>query len=85
MKYGIEQKGNDVLCANCGNVVASEQNFENFCAKCGAPLTPLAIADFEDFKEATRQALFADLSQIAKQRKTDSFTEIKKAYDADNE
>lgn len=81
MKYGIEQGSDKTVCANCKHAVSE---FQNYCAECGAPLTPIAIADFEDFKEEVRSALLVDLENIAKERKINTFTDVVKVYKLDN-
>ncbi len=87
MKYGIEQSENLIFkCANCGEVVSNNGELnKNFCSSCGAPLTPFAIADYEDNKEMEKTQLLNVLKNIAVDNKSDSFLEILKIYKEENE
>ena len=77
MKYGINQSSLGAKCANCGN----EVKVENFCPKCGAPLTISAIASFEEQNQTIAKNIINNLKNIAKQNNTNSFIDILKVYD----
>ena len=83
MKYGIEQSDNLIFkCANCGEVVANNGELKkNYCENCGAPLTPTAIADYEDNKEKSIGNVIKFLKEIAVENQTDSFSSILKVYE----
>ncbi|HAJ77941.1 MAG TPA: hypothetical protein DCO89_02610 [Clostridiales bacterium] len=86
MKYGIENEGLNVECANCGNVVSKDGVlYTNYCDECGAPLSMSAIGEFEEVKENTRKSLILTLKGYADKNKTDSFIEILKQYSKDAE
>ena len=84
MKYGVEYENSDIKCANCKQVVATNGDLEkNYCEKCGAPLSALAIADFEEMKESVRKNLLLSMKDIAVSNHTDSFLEILKQLKQD--
>jgi len=79
MKYGIEDEGLIIKCANCGKTVSEDGDlYTNYCDECGAPLSMSAIGDFEGFKENVRKSLILTLKSYADKNKTDSFIEILK-------
>ena len=85
MKYGIESEGLKLKCANCKKTVSSDGELKtNYCDNCGAPLSVLAIADFEDYKESVRKDMLLALKSIAVQNHTDSFSQILKKYTEEN-
>ncbi len=77
MKYGIEQEGFLLKCANCHNIVSKDgQLNKNFCVECGAPLSVYAIASFEQYKEDTKKTLLKSMEEISIKYHTDSFAKI---------
>lgn len=86
MKYGMESEGLVVKCANCKKVIATDGELKtNYCDKCGAPLSVLAIGEFEEVKANIRKSLLLTLKSYADKNKTDSFVEILKQYSKDAE
>ena len=87
MKYGIEQNENLIFkCANCGEIISNNGELnKNYCSNCGAPLTPIAIADYEDNKVKVRNQVISMLTNIALENKSDSLLEVLKVYNEDNE
>ena len=86
MKYGIKNEGLIIKCANCKKQIASDGELKtNYCDNCGAPLSVLAIADFEDYKEVVRKDMLLALKDIAVKNHTDSFLQILKKYSEENE
>ena len=86
MKYGIESEGLNVKCANCGKVVAKDGVLNvNYCERCGAPLSVMAIGEHEELKENVKKSTILTLKDYADRNKTDSFVEILKQYAKDAE
>jgi predicted amidophosphoribosyltransferase len=86
MKYGIESEGLKLKCGNCKNIIATDGELKtNYCDKCGAPLSVLAIADFEELKDNIRKSTVLTLKDYADKNHTDSFVEILKQYSKDAE
>lgn len=79
MKYGIEQEGLLTKCANCKKTISADGSLNvDFCEKCGAPLSVLAISQFEQFRADEREQLLNYIKNVAVKNNTDSFAEILK-------
>ena len=81
MKFGIENEGLTIKCANCKMLVSKDGELNvNYCSNCGAPLSVSGIADFEAFKEETTKSTLLVLKDIATREKTDSFVAVMREY-----
>lgn len=76
MKYGIENEGEKVLCANCKKVIDGGELNQNYCLNCGAPLSPMAIGEFEEMLSNYSNQVITQLKKIAVTNKTDKFSQI---------
>lgn len=84
MKYGIDQNGYVIKCANCKKIVASDGELkQSYCDECGAPLSINAIARYEINLEDTQKDLIDHMQEIAKKNNTDSFSKILKILKED--
>ncbi len=81
MNYGIIEEENIVMCANCQKPLSNNGEIPyEFCPDCGSPLTVEAInaKEIDDYNLQRRAAL--NISEIAKENKTDSVTIAVKKY-----
>ena len=81
MKYGTNQEGLALKCANCGKTVSKTGILEkNYCPNCGAPLSILAIAEYSESARAINKEFLTMLTDISSKNKTDSFSKILEIY-----
>ena len=73
MKYGTVNTERGIACANCNSSISQDGVLkQNFCEKCGAPLSVEAIADNDEIKKM----LLKSMQDISIKNNTDSFAKI---------
>lgn len=81
MRYGIIEEGQDVLCANCNDIISEDGTISsNYCPNCGCPLTMEAIRETEQRNMEIEKNVLHTLKSVSKEENTDSFIQILKAY-----
>lgn len=77
MKYGTVNTERGIACANCNSSISHDGVLkQNFCAKCGAPLSVEAIADYEKHDDEIKKMLLKSMQDISIKNNTDSFAKI---------
>ena len=81
MKFGIDEVNGKIYCNNCKKVVANANDMlEDYCSRCGAPLTVQGINEFKKNQFENTKEVISKLNEIAEENQTDSFVEILKTY-----
>ena len=77
MKYGTVNIEHGLACANCNRFISQDDVIkQNFCEKCGAPLSVEAIADYEKHNDEIKKMLLRSMQDISIKNNTDSFAKI---------
>ena len=77
MKYGTVNTEHGLACANCNRFISQDGVLkQNFCEKCGAPLSVEAIAEYEKHNDEIKKMLLKSMQDISIKNNTDSFAKI---------
>lgn len=77
MKYGTVNAERGIACANCNSPISQDGVLkQNFCVKCGSPLSVEAIAEYEKHNNEIKKMLLKSMQDISIKNNTDSFAKI---------
>ena len=77
MKYGTVNTERGIGCANCNSSISQDGVLkQNFCEKCGAPLSVKTRGDYEKHNDEIKKMVLKSMQDISIKNNTDSFAKI---------